>query len=166
MESILGPMFSTAIVFSVIFFIGKVFSSIARNNALSNPKDVKNNLKFGILAFKKNDYDEALKYLNNIDRDVDIQITIIAEYHKGFISLYKTKFTDSKNCFEFVINNLLEIENSTYSEYIAYTYFFYGFVYYLENNLSQAKIYKDISLDRNSSLKLNSEKTFEKYLEL
>lgn len=165
MEDTFGIIFATTIVFTILFLFNKLINYWKRNNIINNPKNIQGNIELGALEYQRNNYDEALQIFNNIDRSVDNELTYLVDYFKAMIYLNKKMFQEAKACFENVINNSSHIKDKSYVICIASSYYHMGFIYFEENNIDDAKKYKDIAKNLDSTC-LNYESVSKEYMDL
>jgi tetratricopeptide (TPR) repeat protein len=165
METLLEAVIaSVMLVFVASLF--KTNKSRKIREILNNPNDVENKVKLAITLYKENKLDEALRICNNINRNIDMKWTVLADYFKGSIYLRKLELSKAQENFEFVIQNKSSLGNDAYKGNISNAYYYLGGIYFIQNNHSLAKEYKEIAIKSDIAYKTIDRAEFKGYAEL
>ncbi len=154
-----------ALILGLLYSLFSKSKSTRKREALQNPKDIDANISYGNELVERKQYDEALQFFNNIDRSISTMHNLNADFQKGFIYYQKGNFKASKQNFELVIKSP-EAYKKDYHELVALSYFFIGGYYYLDNDLSNAKAYKQKAIEHNGELAVFKIDQFEGYFDL
>ncbi len=154
-----------ALILGLLFSLFSKSKSTRKREALQNPKDVDANITYGNELVEKKQYNEALPFFNNIDRSISTMHNLNADFQKGFIYYQKGNFKESKHNFELMLKNP-EAYKKGYHELVALSCFFLGGYYYLDNDLSNAKAYKQKAIEHNGELAVFKVDQFGGYFDL
>jgi tetratricopeptide (TPR) repeat protein len=154
-----------ALILGLIFSLFSKSKSTRKREALQKPRDVDANILYGNELVEKKQYDEALKFFNNIDRSISTMHNLNADFQKGVIYYHKSNFKESKYNFELVLKSP-EAYKKDYHELVALSYFFIGGYYYLDNDFSNAKAYKQKAIEHNDELAVFKVDQFGGYFDL
>ncbi len=154
-----------ALILGLIFSFFSKSKSTRKREALQKPRDVDANILYGNELVEKKQYDEALKYFNNIDRSISAMHNLNADFQKGFIYHQKSNYKEAKYNFELVTKSP-DAYKKDYRELVALSYFFIGGYYYLDNDLSNAKAYKQKAIEHNGELAVFKVDQFGGYFDL
>lgn len=156
MEQAIGMAIS-AFFFVIIWSLFSKSDNRKKKDALNNPNNVDDIIEMGIKSYNKNEFDDALKLFENINRSKKMDYTAIADLYRGLIYFDKNNFLQARIAFEAFKQNERYLNKKDYAETIGAINFLLGGLYFIEGRLDKAKDHKDlaVSYDNDYSITVN-----------